>query len=74
MHNYHLIHSDAGLWLLHAEGNGTVAVFPTKAQGIEGSAHLLIERTGSLKVHRKDGTIEEERTYPRSADPAGTPG
>lgn len=32
----------------------------------------FIERLGkpvSLKIHKADGRIQEERTYPRSADP-----
>jgi len=30
--------------------------------------------TVSVKIHKADGTIEEERTYPRSADPRRTKG
>ena len=29
---------------------------------------------GSLKIHKQDGTIQEERTYPKSDDPKNTPG
>lgn len=28
----------------------------------------------SLRIHRRDGTIQEERTYPRSSDPRKTKG
>ena len=28
----------------------------------------------SLKIHRMNGTIEEERTYPRKSDPTKTKG
>jgi predicted Zn-dependent protease len=28
----------------------------------------------TVKIHTEDGRIQEERTYPRSADPARTPG
>ena len=28
----------------------------------------------SLRIHRKDGTIQEERTYPRSSDPKRSKG
>lgn len=31
-------------------------------------------KTGSVKIHTSDGRIEEERTYPRSADPAQSKG
>ena len=29
---------------------------------------------GSLKIHKQDGTIQEERTYPKSDDPRNTLG
>jgi hypothetical protein len=28
----------------------------------------------SVRIHLEDGTFEEERTYPRSADPPGSKG
>jgi len=28
----------------------------------------------SVKFHKKDGTLQEERTYPRSADPRESKG
>lgn len=31
-------------------------------------------KTASVKIHKADGTLEEERTYPRSADPRRTKG
>ena len=31
-------------------------------------------KTASVKIHNADGTIEEERTYPRSADPRRSKG
>jgi hypothetical protein len=33
-------------------------------------SRLLSDKTALLKVHKEDGTIQEERTYPRSADPS----
>ncbi|MER9474366.1 hypothetical protein [Mesorhizobium sp. M0520] len=29
---------------------------------------------GSVRIKKLDGTIQEERTFPRSADPKDTPG
>jgi hypothetical protein len=29
---------------------------------------------GTVRIHNKDGEFDEERTYPRSADPAASPG
>lgn len=31
-------------------------------------------KTASLKIRKEDGTIQEERTYPRSADPTKSKG
>jgi len=38
------------------------------------TATFLEGKTASVKIHKKDGTIQEERTYPRSADPHQTRG
>jgi len=38
------------------------------------AGELLADKTASVKVHRQDGVIEEERTYPRSADPTSSNG
>ncbi len=38
------------------------------------AVEIVSEVTGSLRIHRADGTIEEERTYPRTADPVKSPG
>ena len=77
MTNYHLTpHGDG--WKLTAEGSERVIdIFRTKEDGVSVCCDVITERDGglgSLKIHRKDGTIEEERTYPRSADPHQTPG
>lgn len=32
------------------------------------------DKSGSVKIHKLDGTIQEERTYPRKDDPRNTPG
>ncbi|HWB02254.1 MAG TPA: DUF2188 domain-containing protein [Verrucomicrobiales bacterium] len=73
MKNYHLTPS-GDRWQLAEEGGGPVATFQNKAEALEGSARVVSRETGSLKIHKSDGTIEEERTYPRSADPAKSPG
>ena len=77
MTNYHITpHGDG--WKLTAEGSDKVIdIFRTKEDGLQVCGDLIMERDGgmgSLKVHHKDGTIAEERTYPRSADPRQSPG
>jgi len=74
MKNYHLS-PDGDAWkLTSADGAITVQNFDTKEEAIASCTAFMQERTGSLKIHRADGSFEEERTYPRSADPVETKG
>jgi hypothetical protein len=73
MNTYHLS-PKANHWELTEEGDGSLAVFETKEEGLHVATRTVEQITGSLKIHREDGTIEEERTYPRNADPAKSPG
>lgn len=64
-------------WRLEPEGGGRArAVFDTKADATAGGAlkGALGKAGGSVRIHKQDGTIQEERTYPRSKDPKGSPG
>ena len=56
-------------WELSQNGS-PVGFFATKEQALSWSIEIVNEVTGSLAIHRADGTIEEERIYPRAADPA----
>ena len=72
MDNYHLLY-DGGCWKLKVErGESSLAEYDQRA-AVTGTRKIVTERGGSLKIH---GTcrMEEERTYPRSADPRATPG
>ena len=60
-------------WELKADGSGQVVKgFKTKAAATKGG---VLERAvggrGSVRIRKRDGKIQEERTYPRSADPRG---
>ena len=64
MTRYHLTYKD-NKWKLKPEGGDrAVKTFGT----------YLKAKKGSLRIHKKDGTIQEERTYPRSADPTSSRG
>ncbi|WP_407072448.1 hypothetical protein [Pseudomonas kuykendallii] len=45
-----------------------------KVKIVKLAGEFLADKTASVKVHRQDGVIEEERTYPRSADPTSSNG
>jgi len=46
----------------------------TKQELVSSLSDLFHGKTASVKIHKADGTIEEERTYPRSADPRRSKG
>jgi hypothetical protein len=74
MDNFHVSPS-GDRWKLSAEGSPrSIGEFDTKDEAVDMATTVIAERTGSLKIHKSDGTIEEERTYPRSADPRKSPG
>ncbi|HWB04304.1 MAG TPA: DUF2188 domain-containing protein [Verrucomicrobiales bacterium] len=73
MKNYHLT-PIGDSWQLAEDGGAALAVYDTKDEAVQGSRRIVERETGSLKIHKADGTIEEERTYPRSEDPAKSPG
>lgn len=74
MENYHITKSDSG-WELKKEGATRPSkTSSTKAEIIATASDFLDGKTASLKIHKEDGTIQEERTYPRSADPVRSKG
>jgi hypothetical protein len=74
MQNYHLLPAGRR-WKLTSEfSNSTIGEFTSKEEALDACIEFMRGRTGSLKIHKADGTIEEERTYPRAEDPVGSPG
>lgn len=74
MQNFHLS-PDTNGWKLSSEGGELIVEnFDTKEEAIEACSQFMGHRIGSLKIHRADGTFEEERTYPRAMDPVRSPG
>lgn len=74
MDNYHLTHQ-SGEWKLKKEGSDrAIKTFASKQEAMDYSTEYMREHEGSLKFHKEDGKIQEERTYPRSADPNQTKG
>lgn len=74
MDNYHIKKTEK-LWELVKEGAQRASkTASTKAEITEIASEFLQGKTASLKIHKEDGTIQEERTFPRSADPRKTKG
>jgi hypothetical protein len=60
-------------WDLKKEGSGDVVKsFATKAKATKGGVlEKAVGGRGSVRIKKRNGKIQEERTYPRSADPRG---
>ena len=64
-------------WVLENDvTNKTVKTFATKLAATGGGAlkKALGEDGGSVKIHKLNGRFQEERTFPRSADPRRSKG
>jgi Uncharacterized protein conserved in bacteria (DUF2188) len=71
---YH-IEKTGHFWSLKKQGAALASkTAGTKEELIKLASEFLSKHTASLKIHNEDGTIQEERTYPRSADPSQSPG
>ena len=63
-------------WQLKNGAKQVVESFDAKADALKGG---VLETAvgaggGSVQIRKLDGTIQQERTYPRSADPKKSPG
>jgi hypothetical protein len=63
-------------WIAEAAGKKVVASAPTKEAAVKKTAAVARKDPDavSVKIHKQDGQIQEERTYPRSADPRSSKG
>lgn len=75
MKTYHLVPAESG-WNLMLDGfDDPIELYPDQSR-IEalGAAVQVVkqsEEPTTLRVHRQDGSFEEERTFPRSAEEGG---
>lgn len=76
MDNYHITKRPDGDWGLKKESaQRATKVTTTKSEmmkAIKGGAHS--SSPSSVKIHKENGRIQEERTYPRNSDPRKTKG
>ena len=74
MDNYHIT-KKGDKWKLTKEGNRRASrTANTKNEIIRVMREYMEDKPGSVKIHKLDGTIQEERTYPRKDDPRKTSG
>jgi hypothetical protein len=63
MDTYHL-HTHDGTWILQRnEAEEVLRSFDTKQEGVAYSRDFVREHGGVLQIWKRDGTLEEERTY-----------
>ena len=74
-HNFYVTKSEKG-WEGHREGkNHAMARGATKKEVVTEMIKVAKKhQPSSLKIHKTDGRIQEERTYPRSTDPGRSRG
>jgi len=62
-------------WKLEkANSNRAVVKADTKAEAVQKMREYMQTHEGSVRIHKEDGKIQEERTYPRSKDPRRSKG
>lgn len=74
MDTYHLTPTADGWELKKTGAERATKRSATKAALVAQLGELFASKTTSVKIHKADGTLEEERTYPRSADPRRSEG
>ncbi|MBF8644620.1 DUF2188 domain-containing protein [Pseudomonas pudica] len=74
MDNYHVSPTAEGWELKKAGAERASKRSTTKQELVASLSEFFQGKTASVKIHKADGTIEEERTYPRSDDPRRSKG
>lgn len=74
MDNYDVKYKD-GKWKFQKQGSeAAIKMADTKAELMNFMKKFMSDKRGSVKIHKKNGKYQEERTYPRKADPRKSKG
>ena len=74
MDDYHIT-KKGDKWAFKKEGaDRATKTADTKKEIIQKARDFMSDKTGSVKIHKTDGKIQEERTYQRKDDPRKTKG
>ena len=71
MNTYHLVKQIPG-WVLKAEGTGKIILSDKNKQPLIDKLNFHFsfrKEIASVRIHDEWGKFQEERTYPKSADP-----
>ena len=62
-------------WKVKKKGGKVVAKTDTKAKAVKtATATASKDKRSSVVIHKADGKVQEERTYPRGSDPSKSKG
>jgi hypothetical protein len=62
-------------WRLEKAGSDRALLkAPTKVEAVQKTRRYMKNREGSVRIHKVNGKIQEERTYPRGKDPRSSKG
>jgi len=74
MDNYDIT-KDGEQWKLKKQGSDRASkTAETKQEIIKKAQDFMKDKTGSVKIHKEDGSYQEERTYQRKNDPKKSKG
>lgn len=74
MDNYHITKNGAQ-WSFNKQGTDrAIKNSQTKAEAIKHMQNFMEDKVGSVKIHKENGRIQEERTYQRKDDPRSSKG
>jgi len=75
-HKYHVTRRPDGDWQGKAQGADRASVVSERKSDVQRATIDIAKHKGdaSVYIHGRNGRIQEERTYPRSADPRESKG
>lgn len=74
MKKYHISKNDE-FWQFKEDGaERAIKKSETKAEALENMMDFMKDKVGSVRIHKEDGKIQEERTYQKVNDPRKTKG
>jgi hypothetical protein len=76
LRSFHLTKKGEKWRLERAGGDRALRSFERKEDALKGGVlkNAVGRQGGSVKIHKENGRIQQERTYPRSRDPRGSKG
>jgi hypothetical protein len=68
--NYHVTKTDNGWQGKLEKGQRASVIGTTKSEVVQKTIEIAKNQTSaSVRIHKMDGKIQEERTYPKKSDP-----